>query len=305
MEEIGRGGRFVTFLYAVSVVFMTFRRSTGVRFVRGGKTVGASVWGPTMLTMVAGWWGIPWGPIYSLQSIFQNAMGGKDVTEALLTPVVGAERAKAALKLRPKPKAGAGLWCLRAMLLAIPIAVVAMFSAASADGQRRTEKMQQSPGYNAWRNADAHLDGRADGNTAAARSAAVAMKTLLDVSLKLETRTGTAKKPKPFSVWCEFHERDTVVLVQWDDLRRPSRDDRATLASVIWQAACLTTLKEPERGAGSPLTVGLKGSMLWDGVFLGKLPPFDQLADSKPAQTIIGGDTKARLVAAFATETVH
>ena len=38
MEEIGLGGRFVTFLYAISVVVMTFRRSTNVRFYRAGET---------------------------------------------------------------------------------------------------------------------------------------------------------------------------------------------------------------------------------------------------------------------------
>ena len=59
MEDIGRGGRFVLFMYAISVVFMRFRRSTGFRFVRASDGVGAGAWGPTLLTLITGWWGIP------------------------------------------------------------------------------------------------------------------------------------------------------------------------------------------------------------------------------------------------------
>jgi hypothetical protein len=29
---------------------------------------------------VAGWWGIPWGPIFSIQSLITNFKGGKDLT---------------------------------------------------------------------------------------------------------------------------------------------------------------------------------------------------------------------------------
>lgn len=31
----------------------------------------------TAITWLLGWWGIPWGPIYSLQAIFTNMLGGK------------------------------------------------------------------------------------------------------------------------------------------------------------------------------------------------------------------------------------
>ena len=305
LEEIGRGGRFVTFLYAISVVFMTFRRSTDVRFVRAGETVGASAWGPTLLTIVAGWWGIPWGPIFSVQSIFRNAMGGKDVTEIMLTPVVGAERAKAALKLRPKQVAGAGLWSLRAALLAIPLALAGIFFTAGAEGERRSESLRQSPGYGALHSAASNLDGQAGGNNAVARSAALAMKTLLDDSVETETRSGKQKKPKPFGVWCEFHERDIVVLVRWDDLRRLSKSARENFTSIVWQSACLTALKDGQRSTGDPLMIGLKGQFLWDGALLGKLPLFDGLVDSQPAQTISGHDTESRIIAAFATAPTH
>jgi hypothetical protein len=34
----------------------------------------------TLLTLVMGWWGIPWGPIRSVQSLWTNLKGGVDVT---------------------------------------------------------------------------------------------------------------------------------------------------------------------------------------------------------------------------------
>ena len=304
MEEIGRGGRFVTFLYAISVVVMTFRRSTNVRFYRAGETTGASAWGPTLLTLIVGWWGFPWGPIFSIQSIFRNAIGGKDVTEALLTPVVGAERAKAALKLRPKAKAGVGLWSLRATLLAFPLAVFGMFSLAEWQETSRVAQLQHVPGYEAWHNADIHLGGQADGNGTQARNGAIALKTLLDASVRMESRSGTAKAPKPFGVWCQFAAHDAVVLVQWDDLWRLSIEDRAEMESAIWQAACAATRGEPERGDGSTLTVGLKDKSAWKSALFGKMPATDHARESKPAESITR-DVRTRLVAAFAPAVAH
>jgi hypothetical protein len=32
---------------------------------------------------VAGWWGIPWGPIFTVQSLVVNFKGGKDITAAV------------------------------------------------------------------------------------------------------------------------------------------------------------------------------------------------------------------------------
>jgi hypothetical protein len=38
----------------------------------------------TLLTIVLGWWGIPWGPVYSIQSLVVNLKGGKDVTAEVM-----------------------------------------------------------------------------------------------------------------------------------------------------------------------------------------------------------------------------
>jgi hypothetical protein len=93
--ELQRGGRFVLFQYCVSVIFVTFKRPSPVYFIRAGESpLGKSI-GFTLLTLVAGWWGIPWGPIYSVQSIYNNLSGGKDLTKEIA----------ATLNPHPKPPA--------------------------------------------------------------------------------------------------------------------------------------------------------------------------------------------------------
>ena len=41
-----------------------------------------------LLSAVLGWWGIPWEPIYTVQSIASNIKGGKDVTQQVLASLI-------------------------------------------------------------------------------------------------------------------------------------------------------------------------------------------------------------------------
>ena len=78
--EIQRGGKFVLFQYCISIVVLTFRRPSDIYFLTA-VTKGLPF---TLLSLVAGWWGIPWGPIYTIQCVYNNSRGGKDVTQAVL-----------------------------------------------------------------------------------------------------------------------------------------------------------------------------------------------------------------------------
>jgi hypothetical protein len=88
--ELERGGRFVVFQYCVSVIIVTFKRPSPIYFLRAGENPIGKGMGFTLLTLVAGWWGFHFGPIYSVQSIYRNLSGGKDVTmevsAALVSP---------------------------------------------------------------------------------------------------------------------------------------------------------------------------------------------------------------------------
>lgn len=88
--ELQRGGKFVVFQYAVSIIILTFRRSSDIYFVRAGEgTAGKSI-GYTLISLLFGWWGIPWGPIYTIGSLITNFNGGKDVTQEVLATLASA-----------------------------------------------------------------------------------------------------------------------------------------------------------------------------------------------------------------------
>lgn len=83
-RELDRGGKFVIYQYAISIIVMTFRRSSDVYFIRGNESGVVKGLSYTILTFLFGWWGIPWGPIHSIGSLYQNLRGGKDVTQEIL-----------------------------------------------------------------------------------------------------------------------------------------------------------------------------------------------------------------------------
>jgi hypothetical protein len=79
--ELQRGAKFVLFQYCVSVVVLTFKRHSDIYFIRSGENAVVKGLPFTLLSLVAGWWGIPWGPIYTIQSLYKNLGGGRDVTQ--------------------------------------------------------------------------------------------------------------------------------------------------------------------------------------------------------------------------------
>ncbi|MFO0591805.1 MAG: hypothetical protein U0441_29930 [Polyangiaceae bacterium] len=82
--ELERGGKFVIYQYCVSILILTFKRPSDIYFIRAGESAVVKGLGYTFLTLVMGWWGIPWGPIYSIASLVTNLGGGKDVTQQIL-----------------------------------------------------------------------------------------------------------------------------------------------------------------------------------------------------------------------------
>jgi len=83
LNEVDRGGRFVVYSYALSFLIVTLRRRSDIHFLRAGEgAIGPSA--PyTLVSLLFGWWGIPWGLIYTPAAIFENLSGGVDVTENL------------------------------------------------------------------------------------------------------------------------------------------------------------------------------------------------------------------------------
>ena len=80
-QELARGGKFVIYQYAISVVILSFKQGSDIYFVRSNESAVMKGLPFTLLTLVAGWWGIPFGPIFSVIALFNNLKGGKDVTK--------------------------------------------------------------------------------------------------------------------------------------------------------------------------------------------------------------------------------
>ncbi len=85
--EVARGGRFVIYTYVVSVLVMTFKRPSDIYFVGAGQSRVTKGLPFTAVSFLLGWWGLPWGIIYTIQALHQNFTGGRDVTEAVLAAV--------------------------------------------------------------------------------------------------------------------------------------------------------------------------------------------------------------------------
>ncbi len=83
INEVQHGGKFVVYYYAISIVIMTFRRGSDVYFIRKSESAFKFGWKYLLISSILGWWGFPWGPIYTIQSIF-TAFTGKDVTAEIM-----------------------------------------------------------------------------------------------------------------------------------------------------------------------------------------------------------------------------
>jgi hypothetical protein len=83
-HELSKGGKFVVFQYAISLVVMSFKRSSDVYFVTADRPFTGARLGYSLLSFIAGWWGVPWGPIFTIQSLWTNLSGGRDVTAQIV-----------------------------------------------------------------------------------------------------------------------------------------------------------------------------------------------------------------------------
>jgi len=82
--ELQRGARFVVFEFCISVLIMTFKNPTAVFFVRQGESAVSKGLPYSLCSLLLGWWGLPWGPIYTISSLVTNFRGGRDVTLELV-----------------------------------------------------------------------------------------------------------------------------------------------------------------------------------------------------------------------------
>jgi len=74
------GGRMVVYEFCISLVFITLRRTSSLTVLRPGERGIIRGLPYCLLSLLFGWWGLPWGVIYTPLTILTNLRGGFDVT---------------------------------------------------------------------------------------------------------------------------------------------------------------------------------------------------------------------------------
>lgn len=83
-NEVAKGGKFVKFTYTMSFIFLTLQRPSGsIYFIKSNESPIDYGMKYLLLSVLVGWWGIPFGPIFTIVSIVQ-AFKGQDITAIVM-----------------------------------------------------------------------------------------------------------------------------------------------------------------------------------------------------------------------------
>jgi hypothetical protein len=88
-NDLENGGRIIIYGYCVSIVAKTFRLTSSPYFIKPGEKYSKYRMSYTIYSLLFGWWGLPWGPIYTIDMIrinYKNG-GGVDTTDELLDKI--------------------------------------------------------------------------------------------------------------------------------------------------------------------------------------------------------------------------
>jgi hypothetical protein len=83
-DEVSAGGKFVQFSWCISIIVATFRQRSATYFIRPSENAFVKSLPFTFVTFLFGWWGIPWGFVYTPGCLYTNLNGGKDVTDEMM-----------------------------------------------------------------------------------------------------------------------------------------------------------------------------------------------------------------------------
>lgn len=122
-----KGTRFRTVPYTFSIVVMSFRRNMGeLHEVKTGQWPTGQLFGAVLISLCFGWWGVPWGIAWTIQSLYFLWNGGRDHTLTLLNQFMPPAQAKQVLKASAKPETPPALWIIRLIIL-VPIVTIVTF----------------------------------------------------------------------------------------------------------------------------------------------------------------------------------
>ncbi|MDB6031363.1 MAG: hypothetical protein JWM16_1701 [Verrucomicrobiales bacterium] len=300
-REILAGGRYVIFTYCFSVLIMSFKRPSDVIYLKPGESGFLQAFSYSLISLVAGWWGIPWGPIWTISTIFTNAHGGKDVTPEVLSQRLGPARASAILAQRGKLAAPGGmlmawryaLWIGLGLLVAniVFVIFVASRNYRSRDAEYTSSYDSKDSGRATFEAANGLIDFNrgevAFGNTPTAKQIA----TILSAKMKeLDTtkftggnEAGISVTKHEFLTYCSLRPGQCVVLMHVPELRHYDHEAKTLVSELAWKMLQETIRSSGVEGDPLVLAVGIRGVTLYDRVTAGTYVP-----DFSPTKNGIG-----------------
>jgi hypothetical protein len=82
-EASRAGDRLVVYEYCISLVVITLRRTSRAYRLRPGESGRWKGLPYTLISLLLGWWGIPWGILYTPVVVLTNLSGGLGVDGTL------------------------------------------------------------------------------------------------------------------------------------------------------------------------------------------------------------------------------
>jgi hypothetical protein len=280
-RAVEAGGRFVLFTYCISILVMTFRRSSEVTFLQRDQDGAGEAIKYSLVSGLVGWWGIPWGPIWTIGALFSNAWGGKDVTREVLTQKYGEPAANAILARRQKPApAGLLMKSFRAALIAVPVILIALIVLPLGVGLTAGSSRPDSAFDAANEQISSHHDRVAFGNSdkaiAVADRISRSLKTMREVAFQGGKKNGLSMSGHEFLSYCDLRDGQCIVMVHVPELRRYTSDAKDSLGKLAWFVTQGALRSEQAGTPGMKVLVGLRGIALYDRVMKG-----DYLSDAE------------------------
>jgi hypothetical protein len=306
-RQILDGGRFVVFQYCVSVVVMSFRGTSRVMFLRANESgVGAAL-GYSLISFVVGWWGIPWGPIWTATALGNNLTGGKDMTAAVLAQKVGPARAAQIIASRrrgPAEKSSKPLWFALGGAAAILAILVFAFASIGNGGRRHALQAGEGQFRAANQRVDMYRGDTGYGNSpqavAVAHRFSSNMKKMRALMFDREKPGGFSLSQHEFLTYCELHDDKCTLIVHVPELRRFTDSAKASLGDLAWFTAQRALETEQAGKQGMKLAVALRGVTLYDRALLGLYRPGTD-STNRASDTITGIHIEERLFPWFET----
>lgn len=80
LNELKSGATVKRFKYCHSFLVVTYNKNSPAIFIKSNESYFGHMLPYLLNSLILGWWGFPWGPIYTIGDIFQNIFGGENLT---------------------------------------------------------------------------------------------------------------------------------------------------------------------------------------------------------------------------------